>query len=87
MKTLIQEWRPHRSENNVWHWFYTLPNGWTAMVIDDSQMGSPKKPTRYHVAAASKDTIHTERSVEYLTLSDAKTEALKYAMKQIPTGV
>ena len=79
-------WRIHLSEH-TWYWFCELGNGWTAGVVDDSQVGWPKTKTHYRVFASSQ-MVHRDGPVcWYLTLPDAKEEALKLALTLAPCEV
>lgn len=68
-------------KNKIWRWSVDLPNGWSALVVDDSQFGYPKRPTHYLANAVSRMRIIQGKRYR-TTLAEAKTEALDLALAQ-----
>lgn len=62
-------------------WALDLPNGWTALVSDDSQLRAPSPPTSYRVSASCRTEIRQMRD-PFPTFAEAKSAALKFAMEQ-----
>jgi len=76
------KWQPYIRSFGVWSWAAPeLPNGWTPSVTDDSQMYAPKRPTSYTANASCRARLITHPQ-QFLSLEDAKREALLLALSQ-----
>lgn len=82
---MAEKWHVSYGPCHDWHWGFSLPNGWSAVVTDDSQMVAPKRPTRYYIGASSRMRyIGGDR--EYRDFYEAKQAALELAMAQEPNA-
>ena len=81
------EWLSTHNPSGEWNWYCHLPNGWTAIVSDISQVAMPEdQPTFYLVSASSKECSITlqadDRPMAYDWLYDARRAAILLASEQ-----
>lgn len=77
MATKTKGWTFAYHKEGDWHWYFDLPNGWTACVHDYSQLRH--RPTTYLIAANNGADILSGKE-EYATFEEAKRAALELAM-------
>lgn len=75
------------SATGDWKWILRLPNGWTAMVIDDTVSRSVNKShghIKYRIATQAARR-YVAGTYLYSTLQEAKRAALRLALDQDET--
>jgi hypothetical protein len=75
------EWVNYRSlHGKVFSSYYTLPNGWTATVTDDSEASAPFRGTRYRVSINCR-WWGVQNCGVFLNLESARTAAIELGLK------
>lgn len=76
------KWRVGISPVHDWSWSSEeLPNGWSALVTDNTPSVAPRQPTIYSVSAVCWWWL-VSAPRQYATLAEAKRVALRLAMSQ-----
>lgn len=78
----MSEWKNrHSMYGKVFTSTNQRPNGWSAVVTDDSQIQAPFRGTRYRVMAICRHWGIGYPGGEFMTLEDARSSGIEFADK------
>lgn len=76
-------WQAMQTPCGGWQWSTDyFPNGWSAVVSDDSQISAPRQITRYRASACCRWWI-TSCDRTFTTFAEAKKAAIDLAIRQL----